>query len=491
MQENVKYFLKHTLAYGISNIAQKASGIILVPLYTKYLSTEKYGQLGILLVTIIILSQGLTLGQGQAIIRYSNIEEYREKRKSIFFTLLSIIVVIALLIITFGKIFLVYFADLFHQRDIFYSYLNICIFIIAVTCINTFLLNKLRADEKSTQYTITGIAKLVVNITLTVYLVAFQNKGINGILYSNLASEIISLLIIVPYLRNQIIFHFEKDLVKESLKFGIPLIFSTLAMNFLNWSDRYVLKLLTNYSTLGLYELGYKTAGILNMFFIVPFNLTLMPLAYKFYKQEGDKLFYSKILTFFSFVLFWGGLALSVFGKEVIQIFALDSSYYPAYEVVPLLTLSYCIFGVSLVTMLALYLTGKTNTLAVIFAICSLLNIALNFVLIPHLGMIGAALNTLIAFVILLVLTTITSNKYYKINFEYVRLVKIVIVTFLLYFLAEFFSNYSLLVNIIIKSVIIMLYPTIILLTGFFKKDEIIQMKKMFNKIKSSYNLRS
>jgi O-antigen/teichoic acid export membrane protein len=141
--------------------------------------------------------------------------------------------------------------------------------------------------------------------------------------------------------------------------------------------------------------------------------------------------------------------------------------------------------------MLALYLTGKTNTLAVIFAICSLLNIALNFVLIPHLGMIGAALNTLIAFVILLVLTTITSNKYYKINFEYVRLVKIVIVTFLLYFLAEFFSNYSLLVNIIIKSVIIMLYPTIILLTGFFKKDEIIQMKKMFNKIKSSYNLRS
>ena len=132
-------------------------------------------------------------------------------------------------------------------------------------------------------------------------------------------------------------------------------------MNLLNWSDRYILKLLTAYSTLGLYELAYKVAGILNMFFIVPFSLTLLPIAYKFYKQEGDKLFYSKILTFFSFVMFWAGLALSIFGKEIVHLFALNQSYYPAYEVVPLLTLSYCVFGMSLVTALGLYLTGKTK----------------------------------------------------------------------------------------------------------------------------------
>jgi len=487
MQANVKYFVKHSLVYGISSIAQKASGVILIPVFTKFLTTTEFGQQGILIVTIAIISQILLLGQGQSIVRYNNIEEYQQKKKSVFFTLLAFITVISVLFIVAGIPFIKTFASLFEDSAAFREYLEISLYIIALTNINYLLANKLRADEKSTLFTVSGVAKLLAILIAGVYLVAFENWGVKGVLYSNLFGEILGFIIVVPYLFREIEFKFDKDVFKESLKFGAPLIFSGLAMNLLNWSDRYILKLLTAYSTLGLYELAYKVAGILNMFFIVPFSLTLLPIAYKFYKQDGDKLFYSKILTFFSFVMFWAGLALSIFAKELVHLFALNPSYYPAYSVVPLLTLSYCIFGISLVTSLGLYLTGKTNYVAIISIIVSAINIVLNFLLIPYLGMTAAALNTFIAFVILVILTTVVSNKYYQIPFEYFRLIKIVGSSILLYLVAVFFSNYGLTVNIIIKMFVLVIYPVILFAAGFFKKDELLQAKTMFEKIKTKF----
>lgn len=485
MQSNIKYFVKHSLVYGISSIAQKASGVILIPIFTKYLSTTEFGQQGILIVTITIISQILLLGQGQSIIRYSNIDEYRDKKKSVFFTLLSLIIAISAIFLIAGNSFVEDFASIFENTAAFKEYISISLYIIAFTNVNYLITNKLRADEKSVLFTVTGIVKLLVILAAGVYLVALEGWGVKGVLYANLAGEVISLIIVIPYMFGQLQFKFDKKILIESLKFGAPLIFSSLAMNLLNWSDRYILKLLTSYSTVGLYELAYKVAGILNMFFIVPFSLTLLPIAYKFYKQDGDKIFYSKILTFFSFVMFWAGLALASFGQELVHLFALDPSYYPAYEVVPLLTLSYCIFGMSLVTALGLYLTGKTNNVAVISIVCSAINIALNFWLVPYLGMMAAALNTLIAFLLLLIFNTLQSNKYYKIQFEYLRLIKIVLAAVLLYFVAEYLINFDLLYKIIAKTGLLLLYPVILLLIGFFKKDELEQAKTMFAKIKN------
>lgn len=487
MQANIKYFIKHSLVYGISSIAQKASGIILIPVLTKYLSTSEFGQQGILIVTITILSQILLLGQGQSIIRYSNIEDYEQKKKSVFFTLLTFITAISILFLIAGVSFIDSFASIFEDSYAFREYLNISLFIIAFTNINYLLSNKLRADEKSILFTVSGIAKLLSVLITGVYLVAFEGMGVKGVLFANLAGEVIALLIVVPYLFSQLQFKFDTAVLKESLIFGIPLIFSSLAMNLLNWSDRYILKLLTAYSTLGLYELAYKVAGILNMFFIVPFSLTLLPIAYKFYKQEGDKLFYSKILTFFSFVMFWAGLGLSIFAEEIVRLFSLDPSYYPAAEVVPLLTLSYCIFGMSLVTALGLYLTGNTKNVAVISVVCSAINIGLNFWLVPYLGMMGAALNTLIAFLLLTIITTLRSNKYYKIPFEYLRIIKIIFAAVLLYFVSELFIVSGFIFNIIIKLIVLLLYPIVLIIAGFFKKDELNQAKTMYEKIKNRF----
>ncbi len=81
MLDKFKYFLKHSIIYSISNVATKASGIILLPIYTSYFTVEEFGRLGLVLAIITILIQIVVLGQNQSILKFNNQIEYVDKKK--------------------------------------------------------------------------------------------------------------------------------------------------------------------------------------------------------------------------------------------------------------------------------------------------------------------------------------------------------------------------------------------------------------------------
>lgn len=196
-------------------------------------------------------------------------------------------------------------------------------------------------------------------------------------------------------------------------------------------------------------------------------------MAYNYYKQEGDTRFYSKSLTYFTFILVWSGLALSLFSKELIITFSSSSSFYPAYKVVPLITLSYVFLGMATVASLGMYLTSKTSPIALINLGCASINLALNFLLIPKFGMIGAAINTLIAFIFLFYFYYFYANKYYKIEYEIKKLVGLIIIGCLLYIIPALIDDINVIFSVSIKSFVIIVFPFLLNKFNFFEKSEI------------------
>ena len=485
MIANLKNILRHSLVYGISNIAQKASGVILLPLFTYYLSVEEYGRYGLLFITTVIISQSLVLGQSSAVIRYNNLVDFRERKKSIFFTLTLIVFVVTILFVLIAELNLDQITSWFGSFQDFRLPIKVCIYIVAVVTINNVLLGKLRADEKSIIYTLSGLIKFVVQIGFTIYFLVSLKMGLVGVLLGQLAGEISTILVVVPSLAKEIEFKFEKNIIKDALSFGFPLVFSAVAINLLNGSDRYIIKFLIGEKVLGLYELGYRVGGVINMLLIIPFNLSLLPMAYKVYQTEGDRDYYKKLKTYLTFVLLWAGLALSLFSKEIVEIFALNSSYYSAYQVVPYIILAYILYGISTISSLGMFLSGKNIYMAFITMLCAGLNIGLNFWLIPQFGIIAAAFNTVIAFFIQDNLSILASNRYYKINYEYFKLTKLFVVGFALFIVANFLLTDMLILNLSIKLISSLLFPVICLVIGCFEKRELIVMKKIFFKWKN------
>lgn len=493
MLANLKHLIKHSLIYSISNVAIKASGVILLPLYTHYFPVGEFGKLGLIIVIIILFSQSLVLGQGVSIIRYNNTLEYNSRRKSILFTLTILVLFTVAVFIFISESFLTQISCWFGETNKYRNFLKIAIYIIAFTTINNLFLSKVRADDNSVLYTLSSVLKVILMVALSLYLIIEKGFGIDGALYAQLAAEILQSLVILPKIFNQIQFRFEYDIIGQTLKFGIPLIFSAMAINLLNGSDRFVLKFLSGETVLGLYELGYRVAGVVNMFMIMPFGLTLMPLAYKLYKQKGDTEYYKKLKTYIAFVLVWGGFALSLFGKEIVEIFAQQESYYPAASVVSLIVLAYVIYGISMISSLGMYLTGNNYYVAYITIFCAGLNIGLNFLLIPIYGMVGAALNTVIAFVVLDILSNIASNRYYKIEYEHWKLFKLFVIGILIFLVGNYLNNFSLILRAFLKILLIVIFPLIVILFGYFDKKELKvisgALRKWRNPMRWKYNL--
>jgi len=488
MLANLKHLIKHSLIYSISNVALKASGIILLPLYTHFFSVEEYGRLGLVLVVIVLFSQSLILGQGISLIRYNNSSEFSSKQKSILFTLTILIFFIVALFILISESFLIQISSWFGEVNLYKDLLNISIYIIALTTINNLFLSKLRADDNSVLYTISTVAKVILMVALSIFLIVEKGFRIEGVLYSQLAGEALQTLIVLPTIIKEVNIKLEYSIVGQSLKFGIPLIFSSMAINLLNGSDRFILKFLSGETELGLYELGYKVAGVVNMFVIMPFGLTLMPLAYKLYKKEGDKEYYKKMKTYVAFVLVWAGFALSVYGKEIVELFAQQEAYYPAHEVVSLIVLAYVIYGVSMISSLGMYLTGNNYYMAYITLFCAALNIGLNFWLIPIYGMLGAAINTVIAFAVLDLLSNLASNRYYKIDYENLKLLKLYTIGIVVFLGSVYLNDIFLLLRVTLKLILIILFPFIIILSGYFSRLELKSISGAIKKWRNPMN---
>ena len=484
MLQNLKYFLKHSVIYSISNVATKAIGVVLLPLYSSFLSLAEFGVLGILEVTISIFAEVVNLGLGPALVMLNNIKENEGRKKEILFTIFSTSLIICLSFLIIGLLIIPYVSSSFGDPEKFKLYFRLGLFVIVLRVLNNIFTDKLRAEERSVLFTIINLLKLVITLSLTIYFVAFLKIGVLGVLYSYVISESITFILLLPFLFPQMRFHFDKNIFSSSLGFGVPLIFSSIAMMVLNVSDRYILKYFSDYSVVGLYDLGYRVAGVMNMFFIMPISLTLMPIAYKVYNTDGDKRYFSKLMTYLTFLLVWAGLALSLYSKELIKIFALNPAYWPAYQVVPVVVFSYVVFGMRLVSSLGMFLTKNTKHVAYITIMAAIVNIALNFWLIPKYGMMAAAYTTLAAFIVLYFLSDYFSSKYFKIPFENIKLLKVISLGVLFYLLSLLFNS-NVAINILLKLILILLFPIVLYGLKFYEKIELERIRGLYFKWKN------
>ena len=483
MFDQIKVTIKHTAVYGLGNIAIKFMGLILLPLYTSHISVSDYGVLGILEVSVMILVQTFILGQAQAYMRFFGIIDYKDQQKKILFTLTALLTVSCGILLLIGQLASRPLAALFFDNKHFAIYFKLIFYQVVFQILNTLFLSVLRAQEKSAFYSIAVGLKLFIVFSLNIILLTRCAMGIEGILIAGLAGEGILFIALLPYMMKNMQFSFLPDRLKEGLVFGLPLILTGLAHMLLNVGDRYLLKLFVDYDQIGLYNLGYKLGGTLNLLLIQSFQLGLLPIVYKMYGQPNDKRFYSKLFTYFLYVLIWAGLGLAAFSKEVLIMFARDSAYWPASSLVPLIVLGYIFIGGKTVLNIGLYLKSATKSIAINTAIAVIVNILLNLLCIPIWGIYGAAFATIAASVLLFGLTWLAGNKTYKIKWETKRVVILLILGMLLYSLTLLTKNFSLPLTIVFKAIIILSFPLILYFIKFYEFVELESIKKFIRQL--------
>jgi O-antigen/teichoic acid export membrane protein len=263
-----------------------------------------------------------------------------------------------------------------------------------------------------------------------------------------------------------------RRLASPLLRFGLLMVPVALAGWVINMSDRYVLRLFSDLSEVAVYGVGYKFGMVVEILVVFPFQLAWPAISFSISHREGHRETYAKALTYLSVVLAYSVIVLS-FGTRIGLGIVVGEGYGAAYRVVPLVALAYALNGVQYCVSPGLHIAERTRFLTLTAIAGAILNLGLNFLLIPVWGMMGAAWATAGSFLFVATLTGAIAQRYYRVDYDYRRLAKILggaLLVFLVGFqIAPELSLGSVLWHVGFG---IAAFPLTLFMTGFLEDEE-------------------
>ncbi len=472
---------RHSLVYGLGNVMNRVIGFLMIPIYTRYLLPSEYGILELVSLTTEFLGMILSLRISHAMYRfYFEYEKEGDRQEVISTAILSFggigIVGVLIACLVSGHL-----AEIILDSEAYGYY-----FIISFSTLwfNTIVLmgyDYLRIEKRSTLFILLSSGRLAVTLSLNIYFIVWLKMGVAGILFGNLVSAILMTCVLVVPLLMKTGFGISYQKLKEMMGFALPLIPGGLANFVVLVSDRYILKAFGSLTDTGLYSLSYKFGTIPHVLITVPFFQIWSVRRFELFKEEGSEDILGRIITYFLFIITFVGLGISVLIKDTIEIMA-DPNFWDAYKYIPILILSYLIFGLFNHFAFNILIEKKTKYLSYIDMTNGALNVFLNIVLIKTYGIWGAASATLISYALRIATIYVVSRSLGNVYFEFARAGKLLVTAVTLYAVSTFIDLGSPFPNLTAKFPVAVMFPVALFFTNFYKREELDWVKSRLQK---------
>jgi O-antigen/teichoic acid export membrane protein len=390
-----KLFTQRIGLIGITNLIVGLSGIILLPILTKTLPIEEYGVWVQIVVTIGLIPAVATLGLPYTMVRFlaaaKKREEIQEGFYSIAFIVLFTSAIASLLLFLFSKPIA---AALLNDNLTIARILPLIVFI---ECLNMLLLDFFRTFQQIKRYSIFSFIRTCLQVILVAYFV-LSGYGIFGAVIGLLISSIVLFLIQAFLIVSEIGITIPKFIhTREYLDFGLPLIPTALSHWVVNSSDRYVIGIFLGTAFVGYYSPGYMLGSIIGML-MAPLIFMLPAVLSKYYDEndvEAVKMVLRYSLKYFLMLAIPATFGLSLLSKPLLTILTTPEIASQGYLITPFIAVSFLLFGAYAVISHILTLKKKTTIAGAIWIMAAILNLGLNLILVPYMGILGAAITTL------------------------------------------------------------------------------------------------
>ncbi len=409
--------LKESALYSLSAIASPFIGIILVPIYTRIFSPDEYGIIELITTVTALLTLFLIAGLETGIGRYyvdTGSSDHKRKIAStgIAYLMLTAVIVIAGLMMFSNDLSLL----LFHSGD--YS----TVLLVALACVPFIVLvssfaNLLRFRLQPMRAVFLALGTLLLQTALIIIFVVIMNRGIVGIYIATLITQFVFALVgfFLTYDSYAPVFSWSR--LKLILSFGLPYLLLSFCYFIMTNSDRYFLNYYQGLSAVGIYGIGYKVASVIGVA-VMGFQLAWGPFIYSTYKDEDAKRTFARVFDYVSVAACILLLGLSLFSRELMYVFT-TAQYFEAYVVVPFISAGLIIYTLGGYFSIGVGIAKKTIHVAWTGIVAALVNLSLNWLLIPLFGMIGAAVSAVFSFLLLAVLLMTISQKLYRVPYRF------------------------------------------------------------------------
>lgn len=476
----IRELIKDMAKYLPSVFAPAMVGIMAIPIITRLFLPGEYGNYILVITTVSVLSTVTTGWLNNSIIRFYPSYELKDRLEQFHDTVLK------MALISIAAISLIVFIILFLGRNHMSSSLNslmqIGLLVFIATACSHVLLHFLMAKRQVTWYTSFSIWHSVAGLGLGVALVMVWHFEIEGLLWGSLLSTVVALPLLWKFAVGKGISlkqGISLPITSEMTKYGFPLVGGFLTFWILSLSDRYFLEFFWGSHEVGIYSVSYGISETTIFMLSSLFIMASGPISMNIWEKQGivaSQEFLTKLTRYYLLICIPVVVGLSVLAKPIIDIMT-TPAYYEGYRIVPLVVFGAFFVGLAQRFQSPLTYYKKTNLVMGCTVVAALLNIGLNFLLVPKYGYIAAAATTLACYVFFFLLMVLASRNFFVWEFPFKFLWKAVgaswVMGITVYYIGNSFTS-SVLMNLIVAICVgVMVYSIVLFLLRGFQADEI------------------
>jgi O-antigen/teichoic acid export membrane protein len=474
---NLRRLGKHSAIYGLGGLVSRILAVLLLPLYTTYLTEADYGRVETLVALTAILVTLLRLGIGSAFFRFyfdstETAARLRVLRTSFWFTM-----GMATLGLAFGWLFAAEIAAALNLGAD-QEWLVRAAFVGLWAQMNYEQLTSLfRVEERSVAFVAASLTNVLLTIAATVVLVVFLDEGALGVIAGNFTGTLIVYFGLLGYRREQLGLTFDRKLLRQMNRFGLPLVPSGLALWTLTFSDRFLLAHFVGQADVGRYSLGVRVASAI-VLLLYAFRTAWPAFAYSISDDGEARRTYGYVLTYLLFVSSWLALALGALAPWLVRLLARDPGFWEGADVVAPLAFAGTFWGGFIVVAIGVGRTKRTQFTWVVTGGAAAIDVSLNLVLIPRYGIQGAAASALVAFGFMFAGMAWWAQRVYPVPYQWRRVVTVVGAAAALTVAARGIDRLSVAIPLVL------VYPLVLLALGFFLPEERGALRRGFSRLR-------
>lgn len=385
-----KKLVGNSLIFAIGNLGSKLMQFIMIPLYSYTLTTSQYGKVDFLTTVVSLLLPIFSLDIYDAAFRF--VLDKSDNRTQTLNT--------SLLFITLVSIGLIPLTILLQLLIKDYPLLNTG-FLLVASMFFSLISNYARAINKIRQFAIAGIINSLTMGFMSFILLYCLHWAMNGYLFSMAMGMVVATIYIIIACRLHLIFNLRlanKKKLSSLFKYGIPLVPNLLAWWLNSTSDRLFILMFIGASANGIYAMASKIPNMLSTLmtiFLQSWQISVV----EEYKGEKGKEFITNVFQVFLTTIFIVAIGILMFLKLIFHILV-SNSYYTGWHVAPLILLS--VVYSTIASFLGTIYTASKQTVPIMYTtvIGAIINIIFSLILIPTIGINGAAMANIISFAV-------------------------------------------------------------------------------------------
>ena len=411
--DKYKRLWSNTAILGMGTFASKVLVFLLMPLYTAILSAEQFGVADLVAQTANLLIPLVAVGICDGLFRFT-LDTEDTDRKKVFTASVSVLAmgsaILALVAVCVG----------FSDRP-WASYLPLIVAYVVCANFHSAFAHYLRAKGHTTLFAVQGIINTALTIAFNILFLVVWHMGSTGYVLSVVVADLLitaGLFFVGRMWRDFSFRAWDGAVVKSLLKFSIPYIPTTMMWLITSVSDRYIVTLYCGTAMQGLYAAASKIPTLVLLVsgvFIEAWHFSSVKDA-----PEERASFFGTVYRNYMSMMFIGASALIVTSQIFTRLLLADS-YYSSWEFVPILVIAMVFSSFSSFFGSVDFLEKKSMLSMMTAMAGAVINVILNFWLIPRHGAMGAAVATLISYLATYAIRSYDTVRYVRFSQHYVR----------------------------------------------------------------------